>query len=79
MENAEQSPESSYHMFFNINKSIFESFLLKFGRTVKYEYKNDLLKVSVPDPQNQENMIAVINEITGNNGVLVWCFNKELL
>lgn len=42
-----------YNIFFSVNNSIFEEFLLKFGREVDYSYKNGLLKVNVDDLENQ--------------------------
>ena len=50
-----------YNLFFSINASIFEEFLLKFGKEVGYSYKNGLLKVQMEEQDSEEKMISVIN------------------
>ncbi len=68
-----------YNLFFSANNSIFQEFLLKFGREVEYSFRDGLLKVRVEDGEDQEKMMAIVNEVTSHNGVLVWCQSHELL
>ncbi len=46
---------------------------------MEYSFRDGLLKVRVEDGEDQEKMMAVVNEVTSHNGVLVWCQSHELL